>query len=86
MKIDEIFTQKKKKIQRKNNTRYKGAERIKAQVNIMKLNGNIGAQSRTLEEKICPVAWGCRIHQLHLCGGVEPPPMIVADITRNNLM
>ena len=22
----------------------------------------------------CPVGWGCRIHQLHLCRGVGPPP------------
>ena len=22
----------------------------------------------------CPVGWGCRIHQLHLCRGVIPPP------------
>ena len=21
----------------------------------------------------CPVGWGCRIHQLHLCRGVRPP-------------
>ena len=21
-----------------------------------------------------PVGWGCRIHQLHLCRGVRPPP------------
>ena len=21
----------------------------------------------------CPVCWGCRIHQLHLCRGVRPP-------------
>ena len=21
----------------------------------------------------CPVCWGCRIHRLHLCGGVRPP-------------
>ena len=23
---------------------------------------------------ICPVGWGCRIYQLHLCRGVRPPP------------
>ena len=22
----------------------------------------------------CPVNWGCRLHQLHLCRGVRPPP------------
>ena len=22
----------------------------------------------------CPVSWGCRIHWLHLCRGVRPPP------------
>ena len=22
----------------------------------------------------CPVGWGCRIHWLHLCRGVRPPP------------
>ena len=22
----------------------------------------------------CPVGWGCRIHWLHLCRGVKPPP------------
>ena len=22
----------------------------------------------------CPVSWGCRIHRLHLCRGVNPPP------------
>ena len=35
-----------------------------------------------------PVGWGCRIHQLHLCRGVRPPPrpMSVLDMTLNNLM
>ena len=23
---------------------------------------------------LCPVGWGCRIHWLHLCRGVRPPP------------
>ena len=23
---------------------------------------------------LCPVSWGCRIHWLHLCRGVRPPP------------
>ena len=22
----------------------------------------------------CPVTWGCRMPQLHLCRGVRPPP------------
>ena len=22
----------------------------------------------------CPIGWGCRIHWLHLCRGVRPPP------------
>ena len=26
---------------------------------------------------ICPVGWGCRIHQLHLSWGVTPLPMNV---------
>ena len=21
----------------------------------------------------CPIDWGCRIHQLHLCSGIRPP-------------
>ena len=35
---------------------------------------------------ICLVSWGWRIHRLHLCRGVRPPPMSVLDITLNNLM
>ena len=36
---------------------------------------------------ICPVSWGCRIHWLHLCRGVRPPPITsVLDMTLNNLM
>ena len=23
---------------------------------------------------VCPVSWGCRIHRLHHCRGVRPPP------------
>ena len=34
----------------------------------------------------CPVSWGCRIHWLHLCRGVRPPPTSVLDMTLNNLM
>ena len=26
----------------------------------------------------CPVSWGCRIHWLHLCRGVRPPPQRVS--------
>ena len=29
----------------------------------------------------CPVCWGCRIHRLHLCRGVRPPPTSVLDKT-----
>ena len=25
----------------------------------------------TIKKSICPVSWGCRIHQLHLCRGVR---------------
>ena len=35
----------------------------------------------------CLVSWGCRIHWLHLCRGVRPPPLTsVLDMTLNNLM
>ena len=27
-----------------------------------------------LQTVVCPVGWGCRIHQLLLCRGVRPPP------------
>ena len=33
-----------------------------------------------------PVSWGCRIHWLHLCYGVRPPPTTVLDMTLNNLL
>ena len=33
-----------------------------------------------------PVGWGCKIHWLHLCRGVNPPPTSVLDMTLNNLM
>ena len=33
-----------------------------------------------------PVSWGYRIHWLHLCRGVRPPPTSVLDMTLNNLM
>ena len=37
---------------------------------------------------VCPVGWGCRIHQLLLCRGVRPPPhqTSVLNMTLNNLM
>ena len=37
---------------------------------------------------LCPVGWGCKIHQLLLCWGVRPPPppTSVLDMTLNNLM
>ena len=35
---------------------------------------------------LCPVEWGCRIHWLHLCRGIGPPPMSVLDMILNNLM
>ena len=38
------------------------------------------------QTKICPVAWGCRIHRLLLCRGVRPSPTSVLDMTLNNLM
>ena len=34
----------------------------------------------------CPVGWGCRIHRLHLCRVVKPPPMSVLYMILNNLM
>ena len=34
----------------------------------------------------CLVSWGCKIHQLHLCGGVRPSLTSVLDMTLNNLM
>ena len=39
-----------------------------------------------LYELYCPVSLGCRIHWLHLCRGVRPPPTSVLDMTLNNLM
>ena len=37
--------------------------------------------------RFCPVVWDCRIHWLHLCRGVRPPPLTsVLDMTLNNLM
>ena len=35
---------------------------------------------------ICPVGWGCRIHQLLLCRGVIYSPTSVLNITQNTLM
>ena len=32
------------------------------------------------------VDWSCRIHRLHLCRGVRPPPTSVQDMTLNNLI
>ena len=32
----------------------------------------VGTQSWRIV--LCPVSWGCRIHWLHLCGGIRPPP------------
>ena len=41
-------------------------------------------------KSVCPVGWGCRIHQLLLCRGVRPPHThtlkSVLDMTLNNLM
>ena len=37
----------------------------------------------------CPVGWGCRIHWLHICREVRPPPKkktSVLVMTLNNLM
>ena len=33
----------------------------------------------------CPIGWGSRIHQLHLCGA-ETPPTSVLDMILNNLI
>ena len=33
-----------------------------------------------------PVGWSSRMHRLHLCRGVRPPPMSVLDMTLSNLM
>ena len=33
-----------------------------------------------------PVSLGCRIHRLHLCRGLKPPPMRILDMTLNNLV
>ena len=30
--------------------------------------------------------WGCRIHRLHLCRGLRPPPTTVLIMTLNNMM
>ena len=40
----------------------------------------------SIQNWICSVGWGCRIHWLHLCSGVRLPQMIVLDMTLNNLM
>ena len=29
----------------------------------------------------CSIGWGCRIHRLHLCGGVRPLPTSVLYMT-----
>ena len=35
---------------------------------------------------LCPVGWGCRIHQLLLCRGVRHPPTTnILDMTLSNL-
>ena len=35
---------------------------------------------------VFPFSWESRIHPLHLCRGVSPPPNSVLDITVSNLM
>ena len=35
---------------------------------------------------VCPVGLSCRIHRLHLCGGVRPPPNECPGYDTNNLM
>ena len=35
---------------------------------------------------VYPVSWGCRIHWLHLCRRVRPPPNECPDMTLNNLI
>ena len=39
---------------------------------IPKLGGVIHLM-HVIQNNSCPVGWGCRIHQLHLCCGVRPP-------------
>ena len=34
----------------------------------------------------CPVSWGCRIYQLHLCREITSPRLSVPDMTLNNLI
>ena len=43
--------------------------------------------SYIFHKALAQYGWGCRIHRLHLCGGVRfPPAMSVLDMTLNILM
>ena len=56
-------------------------------VRLWKTPINLRATLRTNWRKGCPVSWGYRIHWLHLCRGVRPPPLTsVLDRTLINLM
>ena len=53
----------------------------------IKISGAYYTQKLKINLSSCPVGWGCRIHQLHLCRGVRPPSLMsVLDRTLNNLM
>ena len=39
---------------------------------------NLSTNGCLTKVKDCPVGWGCRIHRLHLCRGVGPPPQWVS--------
>ena len=50
------------------------------------LSGSIYLSIPTPLHNHCPVSLGCRIHWLHLCRRVRPPPNEYPDMTLNNLM
>ena len=49
---------------------------------VLTTNNDNKTFQRSVQIKGCPVGWGCRIHRLHLCRGLRPPPPTsVLDMT-----
>ena len=44
------------------------------------MNGTFLYKFLNIKTKFCPVGWGCRIHRLHLCRGVRPPPQSDGEV------
>ena len=56
-------------------------------INDLTSNDKQGLICHKTQTDNCPIRWSCRLHRLHLCRGVRPPPHKECPVlTLNNLM